>query len=114
MGLRLVVGLLVISCFLSTASLLLAASYHLSIPSQIEAIPERTWVCGDQNDDKRVDVSDAIIDLRIMVGLVDATPEQRFLSDVNHDIHINVFDAILTLQHIVGLREIIECGPNRT
>ena len=68
-------------------------------------------VCGDQDDDGRVTVLDAIIDLKIIVGKFEPTPTQMFLSDVVSDGEINVSDVILVLQHIVGVAEINECGP---
>ena len=68
-------------------------------------------MCADQNNDGQVNIFDAIIDLQIIVGLIQASPEQLFLSDVVRDGQINIFDAILILQHIVGLTVITECGP---
>ena len=59
-------------------------------------------VCGDQNFDQVVDIRDAIIDIQIIVGLVDATPLQQVLSDVVRDGQIDVLVVILMLQHIVG------------
>ena len=73
--------------------------------------PTPTEVCGDQNADGVVDVSDVIIDLRIVVGLVVPTDEQEKLSDVVRDGQINIFDVIQSLRHLVGLTEITECGP---
>jgi hypothetical protein len=67
--------------------------------------------CGDQNGDGEVNISDAIIDLQIIVGLIKATEKQRILGDVVSDGQINNLDVILTLQHISGLKEITECGP---
>jgi len=77
----------------------------------IEVIEMPQGVSGDQNGDGNVDVFDAIIDLQIIVGKLDATETQLILSDVVRDGVINVFDVILTLQHIVGVAEITECGP---
>lgn len=70
-------------------------------------------VCGDQNDDGEVNIRDAIIDIQIALGLIEATPEQSFLSDVVRDGEVNIFDAILILQHVVGLAQITEsmCEP---
>jgi|GEM_PF-5219851 hypothetical protein len=68
-------------------------------------------VCGDQNFDQVVDIRDAIIDIQIIVGLVDATPLQQVLSDVVRDGQIDVLDVILMLQHIVGEAQIDGCGP---
>ena len=69
-------------------------------------------ICGDLNGDGDVNVFDAIIDLQIIVGLIEPTPDQLVLSDLNRDGTTNVFDAILLLQDIVGLTEITGCGPS--
>ncbi len=79
------------------------AQYNTAIADTLVLAP---GVRGDQNNDGNVDVFDAIIDLQIMVGLIEPTPEQLILSDVVRDGEINVFDVILTLQHIVGQTDI--------
>lgn len=75
-------------------------------------LPYLLDVCGDQNDDDKVDVFDVIIDLRIAVGIIQPMRRQLMLSDLNQDKVINVFDAIIGLQHIVGLAEVAGCGPH--
>ena len=60
-------------------------------------------LCGDLNGNGTVDVSDAILLLRYITGLVTLTPEQQRLADVNGDGEINVADAVLILRYIVGL-----------
>jgi hypothetical protein len=59
--------------------------------------------CGDQDNDGRVTVIDAIIDLQFIVGLTDPTPEQEYRGDVNGDGRFNVQDVVAILQSIVGL-----------
>ncbi|HOL17882.1 MAG TPA: dockerin type I domain-containing protein, partial [Bacillota bacterium] len=61
--------------------------------------------CGDGDVDQsgRVDVADAILVLRQIVGLVELTPSQEQSADVNLDGTVNVADAILILRFIVGL-----------
>ena len=76
--------------------------------STVDIVP---GVCGDLNGDELVNIFDAILDLLIIVGLVEATPEQMVLGDVVRNGQIDVFDVILTLQHIVGLTVIDGCGP---
>ncbi len=87
------------------------------LPQFIPAIGDGTMVlivpgvCGDQNNDGDVNILDAIIDLQIIVGDVEATETQQVLSDLNRDGEINVLDVILTLKHIVGSYTIEGCGP---
>ena len=65
----------------------------------------------EENGGGEVNIFDAIIMLRVIVGLDDATPVQAFLADLNGDGLINIFDAIKLLRHIVGLEDIVACGP---
>ena len=58
---------------------------------------------GDVNGDGKIDVSDAIMVLRNIVGLVELTPAQELATDVNGDGKIDVSDAIMILRYIVGL-----------
>ena len=75
------------------------------------AITELEGVCGDLNDDRNVNVFDAIIGLQMIVGNIEPSEEQLSLGDVTRDGAINVFDVVLTLQHIVGKAQIVGCGP---
>ena len=97
----------------STAQVVKAGKgYWLYLESDGELQPSVALSCGDLNADGDVNVFDAIIDLQIIVGIIEPTPEQLALGDLNRDGTINVFDAILLLQQIVGLTEITECGPS--
>lgn len=58
---------------------------------------------GDLNEDGTVDVGDAILVLRSIVGKVVLSDQQSLFADVNLDRTIDVGDAILILRHIVGL-----------
>ena len=61
-------------------------------------------IFGDVNGDGFVNVSDAIIVLRYVVGIHEFENEGAALAaDVNHDTQINVEDAIKILRYIVGL-----------
>ena len=62
--------------------------------------------CGDQDNDGRVTVIDAIIDLQFLTGLADPTPEQERRGDVNGDGEFNVFDLVAILRSIVGLNSL--------
>lgn len=64
------------------------------------ALPLRS---GDLNGNSSVDVGDAIILLRNIVGLESLTPRQRLAADVTADGQVNIADAILILRYIVGL-----------
>lgn len=82
-----------------------------AVPATVNVELLSMGICGDQNGDGTVNIFDVIINLQIIVGQIEPTPEQLRLSDVVRDGQINIFDVILTLQHIVGLNEITECGP---
>jgi subtilisin family serine protease len=58
---------------------------------------------GDVDQSGGVDVGDAIIVLRHIVGLADLTPSQWQRADVNLDGTVDVADAILILRYIVEL-----------
>lgn len=58
---------------------------------------------GDIDGSGSVNVSDAILVLRRIVGLTELNPEQLKAADVDGSSGINVLDAILILRHIVGL-----------
>jgi WD40 repeat protein len=61
---------------------------------------------GDLNGDGRVNVQDATIALRVIVGLSTATPAQKAAGDVNHDGEMSVADAILILHRAVGTQSV--------
>lgn len=58
---------------------------------------------GDVDQSGGVDVGDAILVLRQIVGLVNLTPSQWQRADVNLDGTVDVADAILIMRFIVGL-----------
>ncbi|MCD6220237.1 dockerin type I repeat-containing protein [Candidatus Calescamantes bacterium] len=64
---------------------------------------------GDVNFDGRVNSADAILCLRIAVGLKigspphNATDREKFMADINRDGSVNSADAILILRKAVGL-----------
>jgi hypothetical protein len=68
---------------------------------------------GDLNSDGKIDVSDAILLLRSIVGLVQLTPAQEQCADVNEDGVVNVADAIAILRHIVGLVDQFPVEPDQ-
>lgn len=94
-------------------------NFNLNDPQLIDSVGLDTsvliigGVCGDQNDDAKVDIFDAILDFKFAIGLEDPTPVQAYLSDLDGIGGINVVDVIILLQHIVGIVDIerIGCGP---
>jgi len=69
-------------------------------------------VYGDLSGDGAVNVDDAIILLRSIVGLTQLTPEQERCADVNEDGKIDVADAIVILRYIVGLVDELPVEPD--
>ncbi len=62
-----------------------------------------TPLYGDLNGDRKVNVSDAILFLRSLVGLVQLTEDQKVVAEVNGDGAINVSDAVEILRITVGI-----------
>ncbi len=58
---------------------------------------------GDVNGDGNIDVADAILILRHIVGLVTLSGDGLEAADVNQDDQVDVADAILILRYVVGL-----------
>ncbi len=79
--------------FTATADRDLAA--HFSLGSSV--------VYGDVSGDEKIDVSDAILVLRQIVGLITFDPDQVEAANVNGNDRVDVGDAILILRYIVGL-----------
>ncbi len=61
------------------------------------------YTIGDVNGDNTVDVGDAILVLKSIVGLINLDATQFAAADVNGDEKVDVGDAILILRYIVGL-----------
>ena len=80
------------------------ADKHAVVPAQSVVVV--IGHCGDQDNDGRVTVIDAIIDLQFLTGLADPTPEQDRRGDVNGDGEFNVFDLVAILRSIVGLNSL--------
>ena len=100
---------------LATNHIVLGDSQARGIPNFGEGIPIMIagGICGDQNGDGDVNVLDAIIDMKIIVGEIVPTALQMVLSDLNGDGEITVEDVIMALQHIVGTGHITDCGPRQ-
>jgi hypothetical protein len=69
-------------------------------------------ICGDLNGDGLVNVRDAIIGAKIIVGDVDPIFVQEILGDLVVDGDITVLDLIHMLQHIMGNVDELNCSGN--
>ena len=58
---------------------------------------------GDVNANGKIESSDAILALRIAVGLMEPEPYQEYIADVSGDGMVRANDAILILRKAVGL-----------
>lgn len=58
---------------------------------------------GDVNKDGKVDAGDAILTLRISVGLLELSKEQLYLADLDEDGEISANDAYIILEKVIGL-----------
>jgi hypothetical protein len=65
-------------------------------------IPLPEFTPGDIDASGVVDVADAVLGLRIIVGLADRTEERVRRGDMNGDTQLDVGDVVLILQRIVG------------
>ena len=74
-------------------------------------LPQLEGSCGDQNEDGRVDVADAIIDAQIFTSLIDPNTVNAVFSDLNSDGFVDLFDTIAILNHIANLTLPETCGP---
>jgi hypothetical protein len=66
-------------------------------------IGKSTTTLGDLNGDAQVDIKDATLSLRITVGLLSPTDDQKAAGDANQDGKLNVQDTTLILRAAVGL-----------
>lgn len=68
-----------------------------------ETYEEPVAIKGDVNGDGRVDPDDAILVLRVSVGIVEPTEAQVLAADMNGDGAVESDDAILILRAAIGL-----------
>lgn len=69
-----------------------------------DQIPTTSVTLGDLNADTKVNVQDATLSLRIAVGLLTPSDDQKTAGDVNKDGKLNIQDTTLILQVAVGLK----------
>lgn len=69
---------------------------------------------GDVNADGRVDILDALLALRIAVGMHSPSPAEQAAADVVTDGEVTVEDVIRILQVVVGLRSTPVSNPPRS
>ncbi|MGQ9525503.1 MAG: dockerin type I repeat-containing protein [Armatimonadota bacterium] len=60
-------------------------------------------VTGDVNGDGRLSISDIILALRAVVGLVTFGPEVVAVADVNSNGRLDIGDVVSLLRRVVGL-----------
>ena len=65
--------------------------------------PSWAWTVGDINDDKQVDLTDAVLALQVIIGIL---PQQTVYikADVNGDAKIGLEEAIYILQTVAEMR----------
>lgn len=73
-------------------------SFIASIPG--EAVVE---IYGDINGDGVVDVTDVVLSMQHILGLIQLQAEQQKAADVNGDGAIDVSDVVLIMQRVLGL-----------
>jgi WD40 repeat protein len=61
------------------------------------------FIAGDADEDAKVDVNDAVVTLRSVVGVVELTPLQKAMADYNEDETVDVRDTVGILRKTVGL-----------
>ena len=74
-------------------------------------LPQLAGTCGDQNQDNKVDVADAVIDAQIAAVLIDPDTISAVFSDLNSDGFLDVLDTVAVLQHVVDSTVPETCGP---
>jgi hypothetical protein len=84
--------------------ILTIASNDPNSPTEI-AISANVLIClkGDVDFDGDIGETDALLTLKIVVGLISPTPEQVCAADVNSNGKVRAVDALLILQYTVGL-----------
>ena len=82
-----------------------------SVPDGNYEIDWPDHLYGDVNGDDNVNVADAIMVLRAIVGLEQLSPDQEERADAHYDGKINVGDAIAILRFIVGLIDELPVYP---
>ena len=70
-------------------------------PFNFKIITETQHI-GDLNYNERCDVGDAVLALKIAIGLIKPTPEDITLADINGNGKIDIGDAVLILKCAKG------------
>lgn len=73
---------------------------NASAQASLRVIPN---VCGDQNGDGVVSISDAVAALQVAVELISPGRTQLILGDLDGDGKLSVADVVAVLRHIVGI-----------
>jgi hypothetical protein len=70
---------------------------------------EDSLSCGDVDLNTHVEVADAVMALRAVVGLTTLTADQKRVADTNHDGQVTAGDVVKILRIVIGLDE--TCTP---
>ena len=71
----------------------------------VENTPEPIGSLGDLDNDGAITANDALIILRVSVGLAELTPDETKLADVDGDTEIAANDALAVLRYSAGLAD---------
>jgi len=74
----------------------------ISADHTISAVFRPAYVKGDVNGDGVLGIDDAILVLKMLVKLIEPTPQQAIVADLNDDGEIKLDDAIIILQKVNG------------
>jgi hypothetical protein len=85
--------------FLDSGNKRIRTIFGVAAPGMVAGQPG----IGDVNEDRLKDVQDAVLVLKIALGLLSPTPTQAALADVNGDEVIDVLDAVTILRVAAGL-----------
>jgi len=74
----------------------------ISADHTISTVFRPAYVKGDVNGDGVLGIDDAILILKMLVKLIEPTPQQAIVADLNNDGEIKLDDAIIILQKVDG------------
>ena len=75
-------------------------AYGQTVVSIAADDPVYEYILGDINDDKEVNISDAIIIFRSLAGKTELTPEQELSADIDKDGTVAIQDAIYIFRYL--------------
>ncbi len=81
-------------------------------PADYEFPETEEYIYGDVNDDKNVDVMDALLVLQHTIGATTLSEKGMIVADVISPKGVNLYDALAILQYSVDAIENFEYGPS--